>query len=173
MPQFNLADYETVEDRLARFWQEHPDGRVTTELVRYEAGEWVFRAEVYRDQDGPVWASGYAHEVHGQGMVNKTSAAENCETSAIGRALANAGYATKGKRPSREEMSKASAPPPTQSKPAASGARGTGGTTAGGSVTKAATPAAELSCPECGGPAEYRGSSKTLFYCPAGHGGKL
>jgi hypothetical protein len=43
--------------------------------------------------------------VQGRG-VNATSALENCETSAIGRALANAGYATKGKRASREEMGK-------------------------------------------------------------------
>jgi hypothetical protein len=46
--------------------------------------------------------------VQGRG-VNATSALENCETSAIGRALANAGYATKGKRASREEMSKVAA----------------------------------------------------------------
>jgi len=46
--------------------------------------------------------------VQGRG-VNATSALENCETSAIGRALANAGYATKGKRASREEMSKVKA----------------------------------------------------------------
>lgn len=111
MGNFNLADYEPVEDRLARFWADHPAGRVATLLVASEGTEWVFRAEVYRDADDAApWATGYAHEVTGQGMVNKTSACENCETSAIGRALANAGYAPKGKRPSREEMTKASAP---------------------------------------------------------------
>jgi hypothetical protein len=46
--------------------------------------------------------------VQGRG-VNATSALENCETSAIGRALANAGYAAKGKRASREEMQKVAA----------------------------------------------------------------
>jgi hypothetical protein len=55
------------------------------------------------------WTTGLAEEtVQGRG-VNATSALENCETSAIGRALANAGYATKGKRASREEMSKVAA----------------------------------------------------------------
>ena len=55
------------------------------------------------------WATGLAEEtVQGRG-VNATSALENCETSAIGRALANAGYATKGKRASREEMAKVAA----------------------------------------------------------------
>jgi len=50
-------------------------------------------------------ATGFAFEVDGQGMANKTSALENCETSAIGRALANAGFSG-NKRTSREEMEK-------------------------------------------------------------------
>lgn len=108
MPNFNLDNYETVEDRLARFWQQHPDGRVHTELAPAPDGQWIIRAEVYRNGDDPhPWATGYAHEVVGATPVNRTSALENCETSAIGRALANAGYATKGQRASREEMDKA------------------------------------------------------------------
>ena len=65
------------------------------------------RAEIYfnREDDRPV-ATGYAEEVRGASPVNKTSHAENAETSAIGRGLANCGYATKGSRPSREEMEK-------------------------------------------------------------------
>jgi hypothetical protein len=53
-------------------------------------------------------ATGYAEEVRGEGNVNRTSHVENCETSAIGRALANLGYAGSDmtKRPSREEMQK-------------------------------------------------------------------
>jgi hypothetical protein len=52
--------------------------------------------------------TGYAEEVRGAGNVNRTSHVENCETSAIGRALANCGMAGSDmtKRPSREEMSK-------------------------------------------------------------------
>ena len=109
MGNFNLEDYEPVEDRLARFWADHKNGRVHTEVLPSPASnEWVVFAAVYRDQaDGVPFATGLAHEVIGQGMVNRTSALENCETSAIGRALANGGYATKGKRPSREEMTKA------------------------------------------------------------------
>ena len=108
MARFNLEDYEPVEDRLARFHDDHKAGRVLTELVHHGDGQWIVKASVYRDEtdDRPA-ASGYAHEVTGEGMVNKTSALENCETSAIGRALANLGYAPKGKRPSREEMVKA------------------------------------------------------------------
>lgn len=113
MPNFNLDDYEPVEDRLARFWADHPKGRVRTELLASAASnEWVVFAEIYRDSaDAVPFATGLAHEVIGQGMVNRTSALENCETSALGRALANGGYAPKGKRPSREEMAKAAQSP--------------------------------------------------------------
>lgn len=104
---FNLNDYETVEDRLARFWADHPNGRIATAMMNYDGDTCVFRAEVYFDatQAQPT-AVGYAEEIRGSSPVNKTSFVENCETSAIGRALANCAYATHGKRPSREEMGK-------------------------------------------------------------------
>ena len=103
---FNLEDYETVEERLVKFWKDNPEGRILTTLLEVSASRFIVRAEVYRGSDSPIWATGLAEEtVQGRG-VNATSALENCETSAIGRALANAGYATKGKRASREEMTK-------------------------------------------------------------------
>jgi hypothetical protein len=107
---FNLEDYETVEERLIKFWKEHPDGRISTVLVEATASRFIVQAYIYRTEvDQHPWSSGLAEEtVQGRG-VNATSALENCETSAIGRALASAGYATKGKRPSREEMSKVAA----------------------------------------------------------------
>jgi hypothetical protein len=66
----------------------------------------VFKAELWLD--GEIIATGWAEEVRGQGNVNRTSHVENCETGAVGRALANAGYAGSdvSKRPSREEMGK-------------------------------------------------------------------
>ncbi len=107
---FNLEDYETVEERLIKFWKEHPDGRIDTKLVEASPSRFIVQAYIYRTEaDQHPWASGLAEEtVSGRG-VNATSALENCETSALGRALASAGYATKGKRPSREEMSKVQA----------------------------------------------------------------
>jgi hypothetical protein len=104
---FNLEDYETVEERLSKFWKEHPTGRVWTKALELSPSRFVIYAEVYFDAADPhPKATGHAEEtVQGRG-VNATSALENGETSAIGRALANCGYATKGKRPSREEMSK-------------------------------------------------------------------
>jgi len=104
---FNLDDYETVEERLIKFWKEHPDGRIDTKLVDASATRFIVQAYIYRTEvDQYPWAAGLAEEtISGRG-VNATSALENCETSALGRALASAGYATKGKRPSREEMAK-------------------------------------------------------------------
>lgn len=116
-----MDDYEPVEVRLAQFWSEHPDGRVWTEapLMGQNPGELVlFRCEVYKDKTDQVpWSTGFAHQrILGQppsgkyGKPNEsapewTSPYEVCETSAIGRALANAGYAAKG-RPSQEEVQK-------------------------------------------------------------------
>jgi hypothetical protein len=104
---FNLDDYETVEERLAKFWKDHPEGRIETKLVVNTPSQYIVWSAIYRDSaDVQPWATGLAEEtVQGRG-VNATSALENCETSSLGRSLANAGYATKGKRASREEMSK-------------------------------------------------------------------
>lgn len=109
---FNLADYETVESRLEKFWKEFPDGRISTELEVCEAHRYVVKAYLYRTYlDQVAYSTGFAEEKDSDRGVNATSALENCETSAIGRALANAGFATKGKRPSREEMVKVSTKP--------------------------------------------------------------
>ena len=104
---FNLDDYETVEERLTKYWKDHPDGQIHTQLLEQTANRFIVLASIFRTEaDARPWTTGLAEEtVQGRG-VNATSALENCETSAIGRALANAGYATKGKRASREEMSK-------------------------------------------------------------------
>lgn len=104
---FNLDDYETVEERLAKFWKDHPEGRIETKLIVNTPTQYIVWSAIYRDSaDVQPWATGLAEEtVQGRG-VNATSALENCETSSLGRSLANAGYATKGKRASREEMTK-------------------------------------------------------------------
>jgi hypothetical protein len=116
---FNLADYEPVEVRLEKFIKDYPAFRIATELEVVEATRYIVKAYLFKDaSDGVAWATGYAEETVTSRGVNQTSALENCETSAIGRALANAGYAPKGKRPSREEMTKVVTPrvtkPPVQ-----------------------------------------------------------
>jgi hypothetical protein len=104
---FNLDNYETVESRLEKFIADFPDFRIATELESFQNDRFIVKAYLYRTyEDSVAYATGYAEEKISDRGVNSTSALENCETSAIGRALAAAGYAAKGKRPSREEMAK-------------------------------------------------------------------
>jgi len=113
MPRFNLEDYETVEERIKRFYATHPDGRIVTHNLTQDydraVSTWVVRAEVFenfeQENQGCAKASGLAFEIDGGQGANQTSALENAETSAIGRALANAGFSG-NKRASREEMKK-------------------------------------------------------------------
>lgn len=104
---FDLSNYETVETRLARFWEQYPDGRVETTLMNYDGDSCIVRTVVWkhRDDANPT-ATGYAHEIHTDRGVNMTSFIENCETSSLGRCLSNMGLAKQGARPSREEMQK-------------------------------------------------------------------
>jgi hypothetical protein len=104
---FNLDDYEPVAARHTRWLADHPTGRTITHMISAPGADiCVIRAELWLEDI--CVATGYAEEVRGAGNVNRTSHVENCETSAVGRALANAGYAGSdvNKRPSREEMSK-------------------------------------------------------------------
>jgi hypothetical protein len=113
---FDLSSYEPVAERLDRWLNAKIAGynastndypRVLTRMVSEPGADiCVIRAELWLGEN--LIATGYAEEVRGAGNVNRTSHVENCETSAIGRALANCGMAGSdmAKRPSREEMSK-------------------------------------------------------------------
>lgn len=114
MARFNLADYETVEERLKRAMAEYPDMRVVTQWVNdLESSEsprtWVFKTSIYLtagDQANNLpKATGYAVEIDGTGGANNGSAAENAETSSLGRCLANMSLSG-NKRASRTEMEK-------------------------------------------------------------------
>lgn len=110
---FNLDDYETVESRIRRFYEDNPAGRLVTKNLTSKQDRaqkmWVTQSFVYlsaEDQaNGLPKASGLAFEIDGVGMAQKFAALETCETSSLGRALANAGYSG-DKRTSREEMEK-------------------------------------------------------------------
>jgi hypothetical protein len=113
---FDLSSFEPVAERLDRWLNAKIAGyeassndypRVLTRMVSEPGADiCVIRAELWLGEN--LIATGYAEEVRGSGNVNRTSHVENCETSAIGRALANCGMAGSDmtKRPSREEMAK-------------------------------------------------------------------
>jgi len=106
---FDLSNYETVEQRLVRWWAAYPNGRVYTCMMNYTGDACVFYAELYADKDDKVpVATGYAEEIKSDRGVNATSFVENCETSAIGRAIANCPLqgSASAPRPSRNEMQK-------------------------------------------------------------------
>jgi len=113
LAHFNLSDYETVEERIKRFYKDNPDGRIITENITTPqdrtVSTWVVQSYIYFDGDqlerGLPKASGLAFEVDSAKGPQATSALEVCETSSIGRALANSGYSG-NKRASREEMEK-------------------------------------------------------------------
>jgi hypothetical protein len=111
MAKFNLDNYETVEERLKKFWKDYPNGRVETEVVHItEDGTCVtIKSAIYKDiNDTHPVATGIAQETKGQGgFANADAWMENCETSSLGRSLSNWMYQGANKpRPSKEEMSK-------------------------------------------------------------------
>ena len=85
-------DYITVAERVAEFHEKHKEDRksIITELLKFEDSIVVMKASVYINEETYV---GHAYEDIGSSKINETSALENCETSAIGRALAGAGFA--------------------------------------------------------------------------------
>lgn len=80
-------DYKTVVERVNEFRNESKDWGIETELVHIDDLSVVVKA-IIKNPEGRVIASDYAEEVRANGNINKTSALENCSTSAIGRALA-------------------------------------------------------------------------------------
>ena len=119
LPKFDLNNYETVEDRLKVFWKDYPEGRIETEVVHItDDGTCVtIKSAIYKEinDTNPV-ATGIAQETKGQGgFANADAWMENCETSSIGRALANWKYQGNNKpRPSQEEMKKVQKSKPKQ-----------------------------------------------------------
>tara|TARA_B100001113_G_scaffold250494_1_gene206374 strand:- start:4611 stop:5375 length:765 start_codon:yes stop_codon:yes gene_type:complete len=101
-------EYDQVEDRLAKFWKDNPEGRIETEIISItdDHKSAVHKASVFLNKkDVLPTATGIAQDQHGPKGANQTSWIENGETSAVGRALANYIYQAK-KRPSVTEMQK-------------------------------------------------------------------
>lgn len=85
-------EYKTVALRVSEFRQAKPDWTITTDLISANDELVVMKAAIL-DETGRCIATGYAEEYRSASKINRTSALENCETSAIGRALAAAGLA--------------------------------------------------------------------------------
>ena len=105
MAHFDLSLYETVAQRLERFWVAYPHGQIITNMMHYDGSTVIFRCETF-DNDGRLIATGWAHEEYGNSPVNKTSFLENCCTSGIGRAISNGPLGHTGERASATEMDK-------------------------------------------------------------------
>lgn len=99
--------YAEVNQRIKAFRMCYPEGLIQTELVSLENGVAIFRAYVYAEADGKLLATGTAYEKENSSFINKTSYIENCETSAIGRALGIAGFGIDASVASAEEVQNA------------------------------------------------------------------
>lgn len=114
-------DYVQVNERVKAFRMVCPGGSISTDMVLFDAGRVIIKAMIL-DSDGTLLATGYAEEKEGSTMINKTSFLENCETSAVGRALGFAGIGIDASMASAEEVATAivnqsrPAPPPYQAK---------------------------------------------------------
>ena len=101
-------DYVEVNERIKAFWKLCPEGKIETQILSLENGMCVIQAKVYENKtDTDLRATGIAYEKEGSTFINKTSYIENCETSAVGRALGNAGIGIDTSVSSAEEIQNA------------------------------------------------------------------
>jgi len=98
--------YVQVSERVKGFRQLCPNGRIETEIVDLNGGVVTMKAYVY-DSQGCLLATGYAQEKESSSYINKTSFIENCETSAVGRALGWCGIGVDASMASAEEVANA------------------------------------------------------------------
>lgn len=99
-------DYAEVNQRIMAFRSLCPHGAIVTEMLSNENGVCVFRATVY-DEDKQIIGTGTAYEKESSSYINETSYIENCETSAVGRALGMCGFGIDVSIASAEELKNA------------------------------------------------------------------
>jgi hypothetical protein len=98
--------YVMVNKRVEAFRAICPDGAITTDIITNAGGVVVMKATVM-DETGKVLSTGLSYEKEGNNTINKTSYIENCETSAVGRALGFLGIGIDGSMASAEEVANA------------------------------------------------------------------
>lgn len=108
MIKIHGKDYVTVDERVTEFHEKYPNGSIKTQLLSQSDGRWITQAIVTPDVENPNRSfTGLAYEVEGSSQINKTSALENCETSAVGRALGFLNIGLVGSIASADEVSNA------------------------------------------------------------------
>jgi hypothetical protein len=102
-------EYAEVNQRIKAFRMIYPGGTIETEMLSNENGTCIFKAKVFKnDEIGSVLlGTGTAYEKENSSFINKTSYIENCETSAVGRALGMAGFGIDTSVASAEEVANA------------------------------------------------------------------
>lgn len=100
------TSYVMVNERVKAFRKLCPSGSITTEIISLEDGVVTMRA-IVTDENNNILATGLAQEKESSTFINKTSFIENCETSAVGRALGFAGIGIDGSMASAEEVANA------------------------------------------------------------------
>lgn len=111
-------DYAEVNQRIKAFRMVYPEGTITTEIISLENGVCTMKATAMNE--GKILGTGFAQEKEGSTFINKTSYIENCETSAVGRALGMCGFGIDTSVCSAEELQNAlnnQNKPETKSKP--------------------------------------------------------
>ena len=98
--------YVQVNDRIKGFRQLFPNGCIETEILEMGDGIVTMKA-IVSDGEGHVLGTGLAQEKESSSFINKTSYIENCETSAVGRALGFAGIGVDGSMASADEVANA------------------------------------------------------------------
>ena len=99
--------YAEVNQRIKAFRMVYPNGTIQTEMLSNNDGICVFKACVYDNDEALLLGTGHAYEKESSSFINKTSYIENCETSAVGRALAMAGFGIDTSIASAEEVNNA------------------------------------------------------------------
>ena len=103
--QIQGKDYITVSERIKEFRKLHPQGQILNQVMANADGQVMFQCKII--VDGVLVATAHAYEKEGSSFINKTSYIENCETSAVGRALGMYGIGIDTSLASADEVANA------------------------------------------------------------------
>jgi hypothetical protein len=104
--QIHGKNYITVNERVIQFRKDHPNFSIESDMLRIDENSVIIKT-VIRDESGRLLSSGIATEDRRSSKINSTNYVENCETSAVGRALAFLGYGIEESIASADEVQSA------------------------------------------------------------------